>query len=55
MVAPSFTERRSKIAKQIGLGRKSEESAQEESGADAKADMPEIQHLAERMRRRKVA
>ena len=53
MVAPNYTERRSVLAKQIGLGRRSEETAHDKAAADT--DTPEVQHLPERKRRRKIA
>ena len=53
MVAPNYTERRSVLSKQIGFGRRSEETAHD--GAAADTDVPEVQHLPERKRRRKIA
>ena len=50
MVAPNYAEKRSALAKQMGLGRSSEEAAT----ADVEADVPQVQHLPERKRRRKV-
>ena len=51
MMAPSYAEKRSVLAKQIGLGRK----GKEEAGAEAAADMPEVQYLPEHKRGRKKA
>ena len=51
MVAPNYAEQRSALAKQIGLGRKSEEAAE----AGMAADVPEVQYLPERKRGRKKA
>ncbi len=45
MVAPSYAARRSVLAKQIGLGRRNEETAG--------ADIPKVQHLPERKRRKR--
>ena len=53
MVAPNYTERRSVLSRQIGLGRKSEKTAHNTAAADT--DMPEVQHLPERKRRRTIA
>ena len=49
MVAPDYAQKRSLVARQIGLGRRGEEAAPDE----ASADVPEVQHLPERGRRRK--
>ena len=49
MVAPNYTERRSALAKEIGLGRKKVETG----NVKAAVNMPEVQHLPERNRRRK--
>ncbi len=51
MVAPSYAEKRSALAKQIGLGRRGGEAAQDE--AVANVDLPEVQRLPERKRGRK--
>ena len=40
MVAPNYAERRSALAKQIGLGRRSEEAAEIEAAGNADADVP---------------
>ena len=53
MVAPNYAEKRSVLAKQIGLGRKSGESAQDEVVADVDVDLPEVQRLPEHRRGRK--
>ena len=50
MVAPNYAEKRSALAKQIGLGRRSEEGAE----AETAADVPATQHLPERKRGRKT-
>ncbi len=59
MVAPSYAEKRSTLAKQLGLGRRSggEEAAGATAGAEAAADadVPEVQYLPERKRGRKKA
>ncbi len=49
MVAPNYAEKRSVLAKQIGLGRKGDEAAE----AETATDMPAVQHLPERKRGRK--
>ncbi len=49
MVAPNYAERRSTLAKQIGLGQKSKVTAERETVSD----VPEVQHMPERKRRRK--
>ena len=49
MVAPNYAERRSVLAKEIGLGRRNEEAADDAVGVDR----PKVQHLPERKRRRK--
>ena len=46
MVAPSYAQKRSVLAKQIGLGHR---------GGEATSDVPEVQHLPKRGRRRKRA
>ncbi len=51
MVAPNYAEKRSALAKKIGLGRRSGEP----DGEEAVATMPVIRHLPERKRGRKVA
>ena len=53
MVAPNCAEKRSVLAKQIGLGRKGEKVAEAEAAGDADADVPEVQYLPERKRGRK--
>ena len=57
MVAPNYAEKRSALAKQAGLGRRSEEAAEAEAAGDADAaadaDVPEVQYLPERKRGRK--
>ena len=57
MVAPNYTEKRSVLAKQIGLGRRSKEMAHDKDAADTDTDtaVPEVQHLPERKRRRTTA
>ena len=57
MVAPNYAEKRSALAKQAGLGRRSEEAAETDAAADADADadVPEVQYLPERKRGRKKA
>ena len=49
MVAPNYAERRSTLAKQIGLGQRNSVEAE----PDTALDNPEVQHLPERKRRRK--
>ncbi len=51
MVAPNYAEKRSTLAKQIGLGRKGEKAAEVKATADA--GVPEVQFLPERKRGRK--
>ena len=51
MVPPNYAEKRSALAKQIGLGCKGEEAT--EAGAPVPADVPETQYLPERKRSRK--
>ncbi len=55
MVAPNYTERRSVLSRQIGLGRRSEETAHDKDAADTDTAVPEVQHLPEHKRRRKIA
>ncbi|WP_319638558.1 MucR family transcriptional regulator, partial [Dorea longicatena] len=54
MVAPSYAEKRSALAKQIGLGRKPSERTGEDE-ATVEPEMPVVQHLPERRRGRKKA
>ncbi len=49
MVAPNYAEKRSALAKQIGLGHRKSATAEPETVLDP----PEVQHLPERKRRRK--
>ena len=53
MVAPNYSEKRSALAKQAGLGRKGEKVAEAEAAEDADANVPEVQYLPERKRGRK--
>ena len=55
MVAPNYAEKRSTLAKQLGLGRRSGEAAgtTTEAEAAADADVPEVEYLPERKRGRK--
>ena len=59
MVAPNYAEKRSTLAKQLGLGRRSggEEAAGTTTKAEAAADaeVPEVEYLPERQRGRKKA
>ena len=51
MVTPNYVEKRSVLAKQLGLGRKGKEVAQ----AETIADVPELPYLLERKRDQKHA
>ena len=54
MVAPNYAEKRSALAKQIGLGHKPGERTGEDEAA-IEPEMPLVQHLPERRRDRKKA
>ena len=51
MVAPNYAQKRSALAKQIGLGRRDEDAARD--GAVADVELPEVQRLPEHRRGRK--